>query len=422
MRFGELKTPVSGWLVLDRPPARSTRLALSGESGFRGVASDPTLLRCARAACGSLTVLDVRGCEELSVEALLDVVRANPRLRVLRAQKAKAWGGGAVTQLLAAAPQLLFAELDLGCRRLEESMLVLLVEPALRPRQLTVLNRMPPLFCKEQLAPMLARSALRRLVLRGCRVGVPGAKGLALALSPMRVPDAMPAPPPQLRHLDVSKCRLGAEGATVLAEMLLKNSTLRGLDVSANAMGDEGVIAICHSLRRSKKGNTTLKELRLHGNLIHFEGGQAVAEMLADNMDMEVLSLGDCYMGAAAGRLVSDAMRKNRFLQQLELQGNRLGDAVGKAFVETLLQGRTRLWRLELHNNELQPTTAHALSQLALKSLLQAHSGFSWERCEAFSESDEGESEPPSDASESESEGVSESEEGGSEVGSFARR
>ena len=54
---------------------------------------------------------------------------------------------------------------------------------------------------------------------------------------------------------------VGVEEATALAEMLLKNTSLKGLDLRDDSIGEEGTLKLIDSL----KHNTTIEKLFLRG-------------------------------------------------------------------------------------------------------------------------------------------------------------
>jgi Ran GTPase-activating protein (RanGAP) involved in mRNA processing and transport len=327
----------------------------------------------------------------VSPAALLNVCRANPRLQSIRAARGAAWSPGAVTQVLAACPELRALELDAACRRVDETVSSLLGSATLRLRSLTALTRMAPATVSDLLAPQLTRSTLRRLVLANCGIGPEGAKALSKALRPSEEG----APPSPLRHLNVYGCGIGASGAKWLAEALRCNRTLRGLDLGFNEIGDEGAIAVARALSR---GNATLVELSLSRNGIQLDGAREIAACLALNGNLQILSLADNDFGAAGGKLLAASLRRNRHLQQLHCPGCALGEA-GKDFVAMMRESKT-LWKVELHNNAMRDDTSRELAVLALQALLKGDPRFDSEEDEAFGDVDlDGEEAAPGDES-----------------------
>jgi hypothetical protein len=376
-QFAELSPEVPGWLEVVREPASTTTLNLSPDSGAKGVAMDETLLGASKRACGSLLHLDLTGCVKVTPAAVLAVCQANPRMQHIRAARGGAWGAGAVSQVLAACPELKALEVDVACRRVDDTVASLLTQPTVRLRQLTALSKMSITTMTEQLAPHLPHSSLRRLVLANCLIGPDGAKVLAKAL----LNDASPKAP--LRHLSLYNCAIGPAGARAMGEMLRSNSTLRGLDLGWNAIADEGSIAVTRALQR---GNSTLKELSLARNGLRMDAAREIGVMIGTNSSLEVLCLADNDMGPAAGKLIAASLKRNRSLQQFSCPGNALGDA-GKDFAAAMRESKS-LWKVELHNNALPEAVARELAVLSLQALLRGDPRFDSEEDAAFGEVD----------------------------------
>jgi len=64
-----------------------------------------------------------------------------------------------------------------------------------------------------------------------------------------------------LKKLYINECEIST-GTTAIANSLLHNTALEVLDMSYNAIGQDGVIAIAQGITNNK----TLKELSLHGD------------------------------------------------------------------------------------------------------------------------------------------------------------
>ena len=407
-KFRELQKPVAGWLEVARAPAASTTLDLSPGSGAKGSPTDATLLSVSKNACGSLRKLNLTACPAITLEAIINVCRGNPRVTSVRCSYGTPWSAGAVTQLLNAAPELKAVELDLACRKLKEDILGLLVEPVVRPRSLTCINKMEPATAIKMLAPVLKSTQLRRLDLTGTAVGPDGADAICLSLSPEVRPGVAATPHlPPLKYLSLRGCRLGRNGAVSVALMLRNNPIIRGVDVSLNRLGDEGCIEMAHALCRTRGGNATLKTLLMARNGMTEISAAAVAEVIETNTCLEVLSVADNDMGPAAGRLIATSLRRNFVLQELYAFSNNYGEAVGKLFLSALQGGKSNLWKLDVHNNLFTKETDSAIAVLTLKQLLLRATGFDWERAESFDEDpyDDGSSDGSSESgSESEDE------------------
>ena len=371
--FAELNPPLAGWLEVMREPSSAT-LDLSQASGNKGDANDETMLNVSKRACGSMITLDVTGCAKITPAAVLSVCQANPRLQLVRAARGPHWGAGAITQVIAACPELKALEVDAACRRVDDTLLRLLVNPTLRLRELVALTKMTGATVTDMLAPQLRHSSLRRLVLTNCGIGVLGAKALAEVLS-----ETATAPAPPLRHLNLYCCNIGAAGGRALGEMLRHNHTLRSLDLGFNNLCDEGAIAVARALQR---GNATLKELSLARNNIRTDACRELGTMLEKNSCLESLSVADNDFGPVAGKLLAAALRRNRTLQQLACQGNRLGDT-GRDFAAVMRDSKT-LWKIDLHNNAMPEAVGRELAVLSLQALLRGDPRFDSDEDGAF--------------------------------------
>ena len=173
-------------------------------------------------------------------------------------------------------------------------------------------------------------TTLEHVNLNYCGINPRGAKHLAQAL---RVNNSV-------KTLKLIGNRLGNNGANALAEMLGEygsmssrtvNSTLEHIDLSKCRIGTEGArqlaLALCV--------NTSVKTLKLIGNYPYDEGAKALAEMLGGNREdssgtvnttLEHVDLSDCRIGPAGAQHLAQALCVNTSVKTLKLSVNPLGD------------------------------------------------------------------------------------------------
>ena len=112
-----------------------------------------------------------------------------------------------------------------------------------------------------------------------------------------------------------------------LCEVLPRFAALRTLDLSRNKIGPEGASALGEAL----KVNAVLTELRLNWNNIGAEGAIAIAEALKVNAVLTNLDLFNNSIGAEGAIAIAEALKVNAVLTKLDIRINRMGDAGEKA-------------------------------------------------------------------------------------------
>ncbi|GBG35257.1 Hypothetical Protein FCC1311_114802 [Hondaea fermentalgiana] len=80
-------------------------------------------------------------------------------------------------------------------------------------------------------------------------------------------------------------CNIGAEGATALANALVKNESLQSLNLWSNKIGAEGARALANALA----SNESLQTLDLDWNNIGLEGAAALANALVKNESLQTI-------------------------------------------------------------------------------------------------------------------------------------
>ncbi|MBL8675911.1 MAG: hypothetical protein JNJ47_00550, partial [Alphaproteobacteria bacterium] len=144
-----------------------------------------------------------------------------------------------------------------------------------------------------------------------------------------------------------------------LSEGIKVNAVLKELDLSDNAIRDEGVANIGAVL----KDNKTLKKLDLSSNAIGDKGGKALAEALKVNTTLQWLNLKyNDYVGKEFGEALGEALKINNTLQWLNL-GNTFIEDEGAKFLAEALNINTTLQYLNLWNLTYNEETLKALGK-----------------------------------------------------------
>ena len=150
-----------------------------------------------------------------------------------------------------------------------------------------------------------------------------------------------------LRKLSISESHFSLRNTQHLSSLLREHSkcALTSLRLRDCHISSEGAVELATALCK----NTTLRELNLSGNAIGepVEGVTAIATMLAENKSLTWLELEDCHIsGQGAGELAA-ALCKNSTLQDLDLNFNPIG-VEGVSKMSEMVQQNTSLTRLRI--------------------------------------------------------------------------
>jgi hypothetical protein len=92
----------------------------------------------------------------------------------------------------------------------------------------------------------------------------------------------------KIQHINLSKNVILKEGAKLLAPSLEYNKNLISLDLSHTKIGVSGMVQISLALLK----NDTLRHLNLYRNIIDVDGARSLGRLLKVNTSLEFLDVG----------------------------------------------------------------------------------------------------------------------------------
>lgn len=355
--FRELDPPIPGWVEVVREVSPTTHLDLSSYADGQEDVTDAVLLAQAALSCGTLSLLDVTGCFNVSTATVVNVARANSHLVTIRATEGAGWSASAIHTLLRSLPELRSIHVDLACRKVDEGLLALLDHNIAFVRKLTITGKLEKADVVK-LSPPMMKAALLQLDLTDCGLGPGGIFPLAAALERNK----------RLTHLVLTKNNLGIDGGRRVAELLRVNRHLTYIHLGKNSIQTPACIDVCRALCKNRGGNDVLRDLFLSRNAINGEAARHIVEMLNDNQHLRTLDLADNDLGPQ-GKYVCLALEKAT-PTQVFLAGNRMGDRGARALLKTLRKNSS-IWKITYYNNGISPKLDKELAIETLESLLE---------------------------------------------------
>ncbi len=175
--------------------------------------------------------------------------------------------------------------------------------------------------------------------------------------------EALQACATTLRELSLGMCGLDAAAIIAICRSLSRSSSLSVLDISGSQLkgAGEAMSAVGHDLLA---GNGSLEELHISGSNIDGSGMKMLAEGLAMNRSLKILSLGGNEEAEVAGTL--GAMLPVG-LKELHLSNCNIDDVGGEA-VGRFIVLSSSLRELDLVSNKFHAAGARAISQAAAQS------------------------------------------------------
>ncbi|XP_057575701.1 NACHT, LRR and PYD domains-containing protein 5 [Hippopotamus amphibius kiboko] len=159
------------------------------------------------------------------------------------------------------------------------------------------------LLCR---AVKLPSCGLQRLILNACNLDVAGCGFLAfalmgnrrlthlsLSLNPLEddgmnlLCEVLMELSCPLQDLELAKCNLTAACCKNLSYVIIRSHHLKSLDLAANALGDNGITALCEGLKQKN----SLRRLGLEACGLTCNGGEALSSALSCNQQLTSLNL-----------------------------------------------------------------------------------------------------------------------------------
>ncbi|XP_072311965.1 ran GTPase-activating protein 1b [Eucyclogobius newberryi] len=232
----------------------------------------------------------------------------------------------------------------------------------------------------EQLLKSPTCHTLRELRLNNCGMGIGGGKILADALIECHRKSSVLGAPLKLKVFIAGRNRLENEGASALAKAFKLIGSLEEVHMPQNGINYTGVMALASAMRH----NTELRVVNFNDNTFTKRGTLAMAQALKHLSNIQVINFGDCLVrseGAialaavlkeglpilkelnlsfgeiteAAALVVAQAISEKSHLEQLDLNGNCLGEEGCEALRDVMEQRDKGEMLASLSDDEGEP-------------------------------------------------------------------
>ena len=170
-----------------------------------------------------------------------------------------------------------------------------------------------------------------------------------------------------IMRLDISCNALSDEGAAAISDCLKINHSLKELNLSNNKITSIGAIRIANAMQVNKM----LSTLDISCNTLSDEGAAAISDCLKINNNLRVLNLSKNEITSVGAIRIANAMQVNAMLQKLDISCNTLSDE-GTAAISDCLKISNNLRELNLSKNEITSVGAIRIAKaMRVNTMLQ---------------------------------------------------
>ena len=138
------------------------------------------------------------------------------------------------------------------------------------------------------------------------------------------------------------------EGGELISEIVRTNKTLQRLDLSNDALFDDGAVTISDGL----KNNTTLLEINISHNNITNKGTKNITEAIQVNTILKKLNLSHNILSDDGATLISSCLKCNKSLLELNISHNGITDKGTKEIAEAIEINST-LQNIDISKNHI---------------------------------------------------------------------
>ncbi|UPR02649.1 hypothetical protein HOP50_10g59760 [Chloropicon primus] len=172
----------------------------------------------------------------------------------------------------------------------------------------------------------------------------------------------------ELKHLDVSYNFVDDSSCQPLIKLLETSTSLKELDLGGNDLCVHGSLLLAQALSDKDKP-PVLEALSLQGNPLGDEGGYAISDSMRKNVNLRELNLNDTGIGISSLINVADALTSdNRTIEVIEIGNPKLSTLEGEhvLYVARMLACNPKIRALNLKKHPLRDTSFTVLLECGL--------------------------------------------------------